>query len=91
MAKDQTVAYPAAFIHDAETNTFTIIFPDIPSAISQAETLNKAIINAKEVLKLMLFDETNLPIASSFEKVQTNYPQSPVRIITVSLTTNTPD
>jgi len=87
MAKDQTVAYPAAFIHDAETNTFTIIFPDIPSAISQAETLNKAIINAKEVLKLMLWDE---PIAPSFEKVQAKYPQSPVQIITVNLTTNIP-
>ncbi|KRL95677.1 type II toxin-antitoxin system HicB family antitoxin [Levilactobacillus hammesii] len=85
MSKTKIVVYPAVFIQDIETQTFTIIFPDIPSAISQADTLGDALVNAEEVLGLMLYDEAALPTPSSAEKVQQAYPHDRVQLVAVDL------
>lgn len=85
MAKTQIVVYPAVFIKDTGTETFTVIFPDIPSAISQADTLGMAMVNAEEVLGLMLYDEENHPAATPLKKVQEDYPQDQVQLVAVDL------
>ncbi|KRK36982.1 type II toxin-antitoxin system HicB family antitoxin [Levilactobacillus parabrevis] len=85
MAKTQIVVYPAVFIKDTETNTFTVIFPDIPSAISQADTLGMAMVNAEEVLGLMLYDEETRPVASPLKKIQEDYPRDQVQLVAVDL------
>lgn len=85
MAKTKIVVYPAAFIKDAVTQTYTIIFPDVPSAISQAETLGHALVNAQDVLGLMLYDEQHLPTASSLKSVQQAYPHNQVQLVAVDL------
>jgi predicted RNase H-like HicB family nuclease len=87
MTKTRIVVYPTVFIHDTETDTMTVIFPDVPSAISQAATLGKAMLNAQEVLGLMLYDVQDLPTASSLEQVQAAYPHDQVQLTAVDLST----
>jgi len=82
IAKHKVVTYPAVFIKDVETHTITVIFPDIPSAISQANTVKKAKINAEEVLELMIYDEVKLPLASRLDMIRQDYPKDDVQLIT---------
>ncbi|WP_225419823.1 type II toxin-antitoxin system HicB family antitoxin [Levilactobacillus cerevisiae] len=84
-SKSEMIFYPAVFIRDAATATVTVVFPDVPSAISQAATMDKAITNAAEVLGLMLYDEVTLPKASALGKVKQSYPTDQVRLIAVDL------
>ncbi len=55
--------YPAIFT-PAENNGFTVIFPDIENCYTQGKDLYEALINAEDVLCLMLYDmeERGLPI-----------------------------
>lgn len=85
MEKTKVVVYPSVFIKDADTETLTIIFPDVPGAISQANSFGEALINAEEVLGLMLYDEKMLPEASSLEKVREAYPEDSVQLTAVDL------
>lgn len=87
MVKTRIVVYPTVYIRDAETDTLTVVFPDVPSAISQAATLGKAMLNAQEVLGLMLYDVQDLPTASSLEQVQAAYPHDQVQLTAVDLST----
>jgi len=85
LEKTKIVVYPAVFIHDKETDTLTIVFPDVPSAISQAKTFGEAMLNANEVLGLMLYDAERLPVATPIEQVRAAYPQDEVQAIAVDL------
>ncbi|TGD19813.1 type II toxin-antitoxin system HicB family antitoxin [Levilactobacillus suantsaiihabitans] len=85
MAKEKIVVYPAVFIKDAETATFTVVFPDVSGAISQADSLGEAMVKAEEVLGLMLYDEPNLPEASSLAEVQRTHPKDTVQWVAVDL------
>jgi len=86
IAKHKAVTYPAVFIKDAETHTITVIFPDVPSAISQANTVKKAESNAEEVLELMLYDEVKLPLAARLDTIRQDYPKDDVQLITAEFT-----
>lgn len=63
--------YLALFEADKENGGYTISFPDFSGAISEADTLNEAIYNAREVLEIytiMLEDEgKEFPEPSSFK------------------------
>ncbi|HFI0977150.1 TPA: type II toxin-antitoxin system HicB family antitoxin [Streptococcus suis] len=65
--------YLALFEADADNGGYTITFPDFPGAISEADTLNEAIYNAREVLEIytiMFEDESKeFPEPSSFKAV----------------------
>lgn len=63
--------YLALFEVDKENGGYTITFPDFQGAISEADTLNEAIYNAREVLEIytvMFEDEVKeFPEPSSFK------------------------
>lgn len=48
------VLYPAVFNYDAMEKRYTVIFPDLSEAITEAETLGEAYFNASEVLTITL-------------------------------------
>lgn len=51
---DMNVLYPALFEYDASERRYTVLFPDLPEAITEGETLEEALFNAAEVLTLTL-------------------------------------
>ena len=63
--------YLALFEADKENGGYTISFPDFSGAISEADTLNEAIYNAREVLEIytIMFEDEGkeLPEPSSFK------------------------
>ncbi|MGT2964564.1 type II toxin-antitoxin system HicB family antitoxin [Streptococcus acidominimus] len=63
--------YLALFEVDTENGGYTITFPDFPGAISEADTLNEAIYNAREVLEIytIMFEDEGkeFPEPSSFK------------------------
>lgn len=63
--------YLAVFEADEDNGGYTITFPDFPGAISEADTLNEAIYNAREVLEIytILFEDEgkDFPEPSSFK------------------------
>ncbi|HEL0614724.1 TPA: type II toxin-antitoxin system HicB family antitoxin [Streptococcus equi subsp. zooepidemicus] len=63
--------YLALFEADRENGGYTITFPDFPGAISEANTLNEAIYNAREVLEIyvIMFEDEGkkFPKPSSFK------------------------
>lgn len=72
MKKD---SYEFTAIFQYEEDGINITFPDIPSAITCAQTTEEAIKNAEEVLGLILYDMEcdgkEIPEATSFEKIKT--------------------
>jgi antitoxin HicB len=48
------VLYPAHFHYDKHDKRYTVIFPDLSEAITEAETREEAFLNAAEVLTLTL-------------------------------------
>ena len=48
------VFYPAIFTYDKTSKRYTVHFPDLKEAITEAETLEEAYFNAAEVLTLTL-------------------------------------
>lgn len=48
------VLYPAIFKYNREDKCYIISFPDLPEAISEADSLEEAYFNASEVLTLTL-------------------------------------
>lgn len=80
------VVYPAVFDDsENEPGQYTITFPDVPGAISQADNIPEAMDNAREVLGLMLYDEKELPKPSDLKKVQSDYPNAIVTLIAEDL------
>lgn len=63
--------YLALFEADTDNNGYTITFPDFPGAISEADTLNEASYNAREVLEIytIMFEDEGkeFPEPSSFK------------------------
>lgn len=63
--------YLALFEVDKETNGYVITFPDFPGAVSEADSLNEAIFNAREVLEIftIMFEDEHkeMPRPSSFK------------------------
>lgn len=63
--------YLALFEADTENGGYTITFPDFSGAISEADTLNEAIYNAREVLEIyaIMFEDEGkaFPAPSSFK------------------------
>ena len=63
--------YLALFEADKENGGYTISFPDFSGAISEADTLNEAIYNAREVLEIytIMFEDEGkeFPETSSFK------------------------
>ena len=63
--------YLALFEVDKENGGYTITFPDFQGAISEADTLNEAIYNAREVLEIytIMFEDEGkeFPEPSSFK------------------------
>ncbi len=63
--------YLALFEVDKENGGYTITFPDFQGAISEADTLNEAIYNAREVLEIytIMFEDEDkeFPEPSSFK------------------------
>lgn len=63
--------YLALFEVDKESGGYTISFPDFLGAISEADTLNEAIYNAREVLEIytIMFEDDGkeFPAPSSFK------------------------
>lgn len=63
--------YLAIFEADHDNGGYTITFPDFPGAISEADTLNEAIYNAREVLEIyaIMFEDEGkeFPAVSSFK------------------------
>ena len=63
--------YLALFEADKENGGYTISFPDFSGAISEANTLNEAIYNAREVLEIhtVMFEDEGkeFPESSSFK------------------------
>lgn len=62
----------------------SISFPDLPGALTCADTTEEGIKNAEEVLGLVLYDmecdEKEIPIPTPFEKIQTNENEKSVMI-----------
>lgn len=82
----QLIVYPAVF-DDSENDPgqYTITFPDIPGAISQADSIPEAMENAREVLGLMLYDVDELPEASNLKTIQNQYPNAVVTLVSENL------
>lgn len=58
MPKTNFIAYPAV-LDDSENDPdeYTVIFPDVPGAISEGIGIAQSLANATEALELMLYDE----------------------------------
>ncbi|GEP73734.1 toxin-antitoxin system, antitoxin component, HicB family [Lentilactobacillus rapi DSM 19907 = JCM 15042] len=84
--KKQIVAYPAELIPDKEApQTYTVIFPDVPGAISQGTGIAEAISNGSEALGLILYDEKELPKPSDPESIQPDEPGTIINWIATDL------
>lgn len=46
--------YPAIIEYDKSAKRYTVLFSDLPEAITEGETLEEAVFNASEVLTLTL-------------------------------------
>jgi len=66
--------YPVVLTQDQEEGGFVVTFPDIPEAITQGETREEALVQAKEALELALefyFDDKRaVPVPSSLKMGQ---------------------
>lgn len=80
------VAYPAVLDDtENEKGLYTVTFPDVPGAISEGKGQAKAIVNGSVALGLVLYDEKQLPKASTVEEVQKANPGTTVVVIAADL------
>lgn len=86
MPKERYVAYPA-ILDDTENEKefYTVTFPDVPGAISEGKGKSAAIAGGQTALGLVLFDEEDLPKASSLTAIQKANPGKKVVLIAVDL------
>ncbi|WP_243344578.1 type II toxin-antitoxin system HicB family antitoxin [Anaerococcus sp. AGMB09787] len=67
------VSYPAVFLKDIESNTYTILFPDLPGCISCGDGVKNAIYMASDALGTFLFDDysklEDFPKSSLLEEI----------------------
>lgn len=83
---ERYVAYPAVLDDtENEKGLYTVTFPDVPGAISEGKGQAKAIVNGSVALGLVLYDEKQLPKASTVEEVQKANPGKTVVVIAADL------
>lgn len=83
---ERYVAYPAVLDDtENEKGLYTVTFPDVPGAISEGKGQAKAIVNGSVALGLVLYDEKQLPKASTVEEVQKANPGTTVVVIAADL------
>ncbi|WP_341464661.1 type II toxin-antitoxin system HicB family antitoxin [Lactobacillus equicursoris] len=86
MMMERYVAYPAVLDDtENEKGLYTVTFPDVPGAISEGKGQAKAIVNGSVALGLVLYDEKQLPKASTVEEVQKANPGKTVVVIAADL------
>lgn len=82
----RVIAYAAVLDNSENDNgVYTVTFPDVPSAISQGETLAEAVENGSEALGLALYEEKHLPKHSNYYDVIQNNPDKVVTLIASNL------
>lgn len=80
------VAYPAIF--DDSLNRpgeYTVTFPDVPSAITDGNSIAEALVNAAEVLGLELYDAKTLPEPTDIKKLVREHPNQLVNMVAADL------
>lgn len=80
------VAYPAIF--DDSLNRpgeYTVTFPDVPSAITDGNSIAEALVNAAEVLGLELYDTKTLPEPTDIKKLVREHPNQLVNMVAADL------
>lgn len=77
------LVYPAAF--EKGSKYIIVKFPDIPEAMTQAQTIEEAYEMANEVLGAVLEDYEDFPKASSIEVIQKQFPDKEVALISIDL------
>lgn len=86
MAKPNIVTYPAVLDNsENEKGLYTVTFPDVPGAISQGQGVTQALANGSEALGLMLYDVETLPVASALNKVEQDFPNALVMLVSSDL------
>jgi predicted RNase H-like HicB family nuclease len=88
--KNNYAIYPAIFEKNTDEGFegyYNVEFPDIPEAFTYAKNFEEAVLNAWEVLGLVLVDadKGKLPKPSSIEVVQRNHPFDFVQLVVVDL------
>lgn len=67
------VSYPAVFLKDSESNSYTILFPDLPGCISCGDDVKEALYMANDALGTYLFDDysklEDFPKSSRLEQI----------------------
>lgn len=83
---DKIIAYAAVLDNSENQNdVYTVTFPDVPSAISQGNTLAEAIENGSEALGLALYEEKELPKHSNYHDIMQNNEDKVVTLIASDL------
>lgn len=77
------LVYPATFEQDGKY--ILVKFPDVPEAMTQADSVEKAYEMAEEVLGLALEDKLDFPKASTVSEVQASYPKKEVALVGLDL------
>lgn len=73
------LVYPAVFKKGEKE--YTVLFPDVPEAITQGKSIEEAYQMAEEVLGLALENQIKFPSASSVEDIQRQFPNHIVALI----------
>ncbi len=64
---------------------YNVTFPDISTANTYGTNIKDARTNAETLLKILISDKDKLPESSTMVKIQDNYPDSIVSLITISI------
>ena len=84
--KEKVIVYPAVLDNSENSDdVYTVIFPDVPGAISEGKGLAQAMLNGSEALGLMLYDVDEMPEASNIDEVRAEYPKAVVTLIFTDL------
>lgn len=75
--------YTAVFQRDGKY--ISVIFPDVPEALTQGETYQEAFEKAEEVLGFALEDYKQLPKATNPEQIKEMYPNSMLAFIEIDM------
>ncbi|UPQ85106.1 type II toxin-antitoxin system HicB family antitoxin [Ignavigranum ruoffiae] len=77
------LVYPATF--EKGSQYYVVMFPDIPAAMTQGETIEEAYEMASEVLGAVLEDYKEFPKPSSMDQIKLQYPNKDVALIGIDL------
>lgn len=77
------VLYPANFHYNKHDKRYTVVFPDLPEAITEAETREEAFLNAADVLTLTLegriAEKINIPLPSKIKDAEMIAPSAKIQ------------